>query len=151
MAGRRTVNRRNRVVEDALQDFSISAAEAITHATTAVPGPASVPQAAEVVSIETTTADRRRIYHEFLPIPTSVQANASASSESAPNQSASINVPPLTVNSIPDWSPFFREDVNFTSGDDTEPLIQEHARRYLNSVSRFDINVLCGALTTVAG
>ena len=128
MSGRAARARRSRADLSAIGEFSISANDALA----AVQAPeASSGTAAAILSVDSTTSDRRRIYREQIPIPV---FPLPASNLQAPAE-PSINAPPLTVGSIPDWAPFFCEDVA-NVGESQEPEdIQEQARRYTTSVS----------------
>ena len=88
-----------------------------------------------VLSVDTTTADRRRIYREEVEIP-SVRASAAP-----PASEPSIDAPPVTVGSIPEWAPFFCDETNHvTPESDPSALVEEHARRYANSVGSYLIS-----------
>ena len=118
---------RGRGDPDATQTFRVSAADVLN----ALPPPASVtPTAApQVVTVDCATTDQRRIYHKTLPVPIPTTSSYSNDASAAP----SVDDPPL---SIPNWAPFFRDDGMDDAEDNTaEPSAQEHARRYVNSVS----------------
>ena len=111
----------------ATQTFAISAADVLN----ALPPPPSVtPTAApQLVTVDYATTDQRRIYRETFPVPIPTTSSSNDDSGSAP----SVDDPPL---SIPNWAPFFRDDGMDDAEDNTaEPSAQEHARRYVNSVS----------------
>ena len=85
--------------------------------------------APQLVTVDYATTDQRRIYRETFPVPIPTTSSSNDDSGSAP----SVDDPPL---SIPNWAPFFRDDGMDDAEDNTaEPSAQEHARRYVNSVS----------------
>ncbi len=112
---------------DASEDFFISASDAVRNGrASSTPVPAT-----QSVSLEQATADRRRILRETVPVPvpTTLPAKSTEGNEFSPESL------PYTVHSIPDWDGFFQpQDV---SQEDSDPsaVLEEHARRYLNSVS----------------
>ena len=118
---------RGRGDPDATQTFCISAAEALN---SHPPPPSVTPAAApQVVTVDYATTDQRRIYRETVPVPIPTTSSSSNDSGTTP----SVDDPPL---SIPNWAPFFRDDGMDDAEDNTaEPSAQEHARRYVNSVS----------------
>ncbi len=121
---------RELAAQDLSEDFYISASAATNRRSASITP--SLPEG-ESVSIEQPTADGRRVHRETLPIPTSSLSSRSAS------PAPSSGLPPLTVNTIPDWDTFFRPDEDHSAPSMANEL-QEHARRYVNSVSTF----LCG-------
>ena len=113
----------------ATQAFTISAADVLN----ALPPPPSVTPAAapQVVTVDYATTDQRRIYRETVPVPVPIPTASSSSNDAG--TAPSVDDPPL---SIPNWAPFFRDDGMDNAEDNTaEPSAQEHARRYVNSVS----------------
>ncbi len=119
-------SRRTRVEvdPDASEEFFISASDALRNGrASSNPAPATQP-----VSLEQATADRRRILRETIAVPTATPAPAPATPSDAVPGSI-----PYTLQSIPEWDAFFSpQDV---SEEDPTAVLEEHARRYLNSVS----------------
>ncbi len=115
--------------DTAVEDFTITAADAVrqrSHSSTP-----STLNPGQTVSVDEASTDRRRIRREAVTFPTPATADA------APTQAlaANANDPPLTAKSIPDWAAFFREDDNTVVQPAEASALEEHARRYLNSVS----------------
>ena len=137
---------RGRGDPSASQDFLASAADALT-APKPVPSipPSQIP---EVVAIDQATADGRRIYRENVPIPA---ATSSAVQDVEPQPTPSVSDPPLDLHSLPAWAPFFRDDTDDAEDNGAEPAAEEHARRYVNSVSFPTRYIISGGLMSTLG
>ena len=123
--------------EDGSEVFFVSAAAAAaarppSNLGFSLPSPATPASSSQFVSLDTVTSDQRRIIREILPIPSRPIPGLS-------NPSMASSPPELTthypsINDIPNWDQFFVGDDEIITVDvDTE--VEEHARRYLNSVS----------------
>ena len=136
---------RGRGDPSASQEFAASAADALA----ARQPPSSAPPWAtpEVVSIDHATPDGRRIYRQNVPVPAATNSPASVQ----PQPDPSVDDPPLTYHSIPDWAPFFRNDIEDAEENGAEPAAQERARRYVNSVSFPTRYVISGSLMSKLG
>ncbi len=138
-------SRRSRVLQvdpDASEDFFISASDALRNGR-ASSTPAGTGQS---VSLEEATADRRRIHRETVPVPTPTAAAATTSTDANHFSPDSL---PYTLQSIPDWDTFFQPQE--PSQEDASAVLEEHARRYLNSVSRVHMSMRSGRLTRIVG
>ena len=117
---------------DCFQSFYISSLEAIRNAPARHTEQTSSQQ---TVSLDTASADKHRILRESLPIPP-IPAAAASSASPAVATDFDVNAAPITLQSIPYWDSFFRDDeesVEYQLDANTE--VEEHARRYINSVS----------------
>ena len=120
---------RNRVDESAIQEIHIPPEASESHT---APSPSVGPRT-ETVSDDLVTADRRRIYRENVPVRNPATAPAAPIAEFS-SVVPSVDAAPLTYASIPEWAPFFREGMGGDVNDDCVPVMEEHARRYINSV-----------------
>ncbi len=124
---KRSRRARAEVDPDASEDFFISASDALRNGR-ASSTPVGTGQS---VSIEEATADRRRIHRETVPVPTPTAAPATA----ADANNFSADSLPYTLQSIPAWDTFFQPQEPCQEQEDASAVLEEHARRYLNSVS----------------
>ena len=134
--------------DDGSDTFFVSSAAATRRPSqlgSSLPAPApasapasSLPAAFQVVTLDSMTPDRRRIVRETLPIPapstsgTFVECDTN-SSATLPDMDARLP----TLDGALDWSQFFCDDAENVIQDVSND-VEEHARRYLNSVSTFD-------------
>ena len=123
--------------QDGSEVFFVSSAAAAaarppSNLGSSLPPSATPASSAQFVTLDTVTSDQRRILREILPIPSRPIPGLSNPSTVSSPPGPTTHYPP--INDVFDWDQFFLgDDDNITLDVDTE--VEEHTRRYLNSVS----------------